>query len=95
MLLHAFVRPGGRAWVEQLWIAAGAFGLLPVANALTTDKHLGVTLPAGTWELAGFDLTAAACGLGFAATALAIGRRRAEMRNKVARPSSPQQGAAE
>ena len=54
MLLHAFVRLGGRAWVEQLWIATAAFGPLTVLNALTTDKHLGVTLPAGVWDLTGF-----------------------------------------
>lgn len=96
MLLHAFVRPGERAWSEQLWITAAAFGLLPVLNALTTDKHLGVTLPAGVWELAGFDLTVLAFGLAFAATARRAGRRhRAETRSGVARSSSPGQEAAE
>lgn len=76
MLAHAFVRPAHRGWAEQLWIAAGAFGLLPLLNALTTDKHLGATLPAGVWELAGFDLTVLMFGCAFALTALRIGRRR-------------------
>jgi hypothetical protein len=44
-------------WAEQFWLAAAAFGLLPLLNALTTDRHLGVTLPAGDWVLEGFDLT--------------------------------------
>ena len=96
VLLHAFVRPGGPAWVEQLWIAAAAFALLPVVNALTTDKHLGVTLPAEAWGLAGFDLTVLAFGLVFAATALRAGRRhRAETRNEAVWGSLPRQEAAE
>lgn len=75
MLLHAFVRPASRGWAEQLWLAACAFGLLPVLNALTTDRHLGVTLPAGVWELAGFDLTVLAMGIGFAVAAWTVARR--------------------
>ncbi|MDF1747855.1 MAG: PepSY-associated TM helix domain-containing protein [Alphaproteobacteria bacterium] len=76
MLAHAFIRPAHRGWVEQLWIAAGAFGLLPLLNALTTDKHLGATLPAGVWELAGFDLTVLVFGLAFTVTAWRISCRR-------------------
>ena len=74
MLLHAFLRPGRRGWREQLCLAAAAFGLLPLLNALTTDRHLGITLPAGVWELAGFDLTMLAIGLAFAATAWRVGQ---------------------
>ena len=72
MLLHAFLRPGRRGWAEQLGIAAAAFGLLPLLNLLTTDKHLGITLPAGVWELAGFDLTMLAIGLVFTVTAVRL-----------------------
>ncbi|MEX2451977.1 MAG: PepSY-associated TM helix domain-containing protein [Rhodospirillales bacterium] len=75
MLLHAFFRPASRAWGEQLWLAAGAFGLLPLLNALTTDKHLGVTLPARAWELAGFDLTMFGFGAAFAWVALSRMRK--------------------
>jgi uncharacterized iron-regulated membrane protein len=77
MLLYAAVRPARRAWIEQLWIAAAAVGLLPLVNFLTTDRHLGVTIPAGDWELAGIDLTAAVFGLCFAFAAWFIGRRKA------------------
>jgi len=69
MLLHAALRPVRRAWVEQWWCAAAAFGLLPVLNALTTGRHLGVSLPQGDWVLAGFDLTV--LGLGAACAAVA------------------------
>ena len=51
-------------------LAAFAFGALPLLNLLTTDKHLGITLPAGVWELAGFDLTMLAIGLAFAVAAV-------------------------
>lgn len=72
VLLYAALRPERRAWVEVLWLACAAFGLIPLLNALTTDKHLGATLPAGDWGLAGFDLTM--CGLAamFGATAFKL-----------------------
>ena len=56
-LLYACVRPLKRAWLELLYLTVAAFALVPVLNALTTDKHLVVTLPYGDWGLAGFDLT--------------------------------------
>ncbi|ENO90447.1 PepSY-associated TM helix domain-containing protein [Thauera linaloolentis] len=54
---YAQARPLRRAWVELLWAACAAYAFVPVLNALTTDRHLGQTLPAGDWGLAGFDLT--------------------------------------
>lgn len=88
LLLHPIFRPAPRAWIEQLWLAAAAFGLLPLLNVLTTDRHLGVTLAAGVWELAGFDLTVLAVGLAFALASWRIGRR------SHALPVSPEQEAA-
>lgn len=68
-LLHAPLRPSRRAWAEQLWAGAALFALLPVLNFATAAGHLGNSLPAGNWILAGFDLTVLAAGLllGFAA----------------------------
>jgi len=72
-LIHAVMRPVKRAWIELPAVASALFFLLPLINALTTDRHLGVTLPhdglPGDWALAGFDLTALAVGLIFGATA--------------------------
>ncbi|PRB84388.1 PepSY domain-containing protein [Pseudomonas sp. MYb185] len=73
-LLYAFFRDTRKAWVELLWLAAAAYALLPVVNVLTTDKHLGVTVPAGDWVLAGFDLTMLGLGLAFAYMALKVRR---------------------
>jgi len=56
-LLFASIRPLKRAWLELTCATAAAYALVPVVNALTTDKHLGVTLPYGDWGLAGFDLS--------------------------------------
>lgn len=76
MLAHAFLRPSAKAWVEQLWLAAAAFGLIPVLNWLTTDRHLGVTLPAGVWELAGVDLTMFMFGAVYMVAAFILGKRK-------------------
>ena len=75
MAIWAAARPAGKAWVEILSFAAGAFGLLPLLNALTTNHHLGVTLPAGDWALAGFDLTVLAIGACFAMAAVKVHRK--------------------
>ena len=56
-LFYALARPLHRAWIELFWAGCAAYALVPVINALTTDKHLLNTLRAGDWVLAGFDLT--------------------------------------
>lgn len=61
-------------WMLQLLAGAALFALLPVLNALTTDAHLGVTLPAGRWALAGFDLTVVGLGTALAAAAWMLKR---------------------
>lgn len=75
LLLYAACRPARRAWVETLWLGAFLYGFLPVLNALTTHRHLGVTIPAGDWVLAGFDLAMLGLGAVFAYIAWKLGRR--------------------
>ncbi|MEM1263258.1 MAG: PepSY-associated TM helix domain-containing protein [Pseudomonadota bacterium] len=76
-LLYPVLRSRVEAWREQAWLAAAAFAAIPVVNVLTTDNaHLLVTLPAGDWVLAGFDLTAIAAAVLFVVAALLIGRYR-------------------
>jgi hypothetical protein len=67
-LLHAMLRRGRQAWVEQLSVGALLFGAIPALNALTTSHHLGVSLATGDWAMAGFDLTCLGSG-GFLAWA--------------------------
>ncbi len=74
--LYPVWRPLQKAWIELLWLAAAAIGLLPLLNALTTGRHLGFSLPQGDWIMAGFDLTALATGVVFAAFALRLQRKR-------------------
>ncbi|MCY1434155.1 hypothetical protein D9M71_502030 [compost metagenome] len=65
-LMHAMLRPGRRAWAEQLGLAALLWAGLPLLNQLSTDQGLIHSIPAGDWAMAGFDLTALGCGLFFA-----------------------------
>jgi len=74
-LIYALFRDIRKAWVELLWLGGAAYALLPLVNALTTDRHLGVTLPAGDWTLAGFDLTMLALGAAFGYMAVKVKRR--------------------
>ena len=88
LFLYPVVRSIDKARVEMLGLCASAYLLLPVVNALTTTRHLGVSLPDGDWIMAGFDLTSLACGVIAAALALkarnlrasdAVTRRRARV----------------
>ena len=49
--------------------------MIPLLNLLTTDKHLGLTLPAGEWVLAGFDLSMLGLGIAFGWMAIKVRRR--------------------
>ncbi|RON54742.1 PepSY-associated TM helix domain-containing protein [Pseudomonas frederiksbergensis] len=62
-VLHAMVRRGRVAWVEQLALAALLFCAVPLLNGLTTPYNLGVSLRQGDWAMAGFDLTCLGSGL--------------------------------
>ena len=75
-IIHPILRPAGRAWTEQLAVAAFLYGSLPIVNAVTTGSHLGATLSAGDWVLAGFDLAMLAVGLLLAWTAWSVSRKR-------------------
>ena len=68
-LVHAALRPGRRAWGEQLTLGALAFAGLPLLNGLTTGQGLNHSLAVGDWAMAGFDLTALVTGLLLAWTA--------------------------
>jgi Uncharacterized iron-regulated membrane protein len=74
-LLYPIFRPIARAWVEQWTLAAAAFLLLPLVNALTTDRGLNQSLAAGDWAFAGFDLACIAAAGIFAAIAVRLQRR--------------------
>lgn len=73
--LWAIWRPLDRAWLELCGLAAAACGLIPILNALTTSRHLGITVPAGDWVLAGFDLFAFGAGLFFLFLARTLRRK--------------------
>jgi len=69
LLIYPAFRPKSKAWLEQLQLAALVFCFMPILNMLTTDKHLGVTIPHGDWNYAGFDLTMLFIGGAFAFSA--------------------------
>ncbi len=74
-LVYAFLFQR-RKWQDLLAVAAAALALVPVVNALTTHRHLGVSLPQGDWVMAGFDLTCLASTLFFAWMAQKAARTR-------------------
>jgi len=97
-LLHALMRRGRKAWVEQLGLGALLFIAVPLINALTTPWNLGVTLAQGDWVLAGFDLTCLGAGLFLAWAAWKMQRASNAVsvkkpRRETARPVTLEQGA--
>ncbi|TBU96575.1 PepSY-associated TM helix domain-containing protein [Stutzerimonas kirkiae] len=75
VFLYATLRPLKKAWVESLWMAAAACVLIPPLNLLTSDRHLGVSIPHGDWALAGVDLSMLAFAALFAGLALKLKRK--------------------
>lgn len=74
-LLYPLSRNIMRGWVDLLWMAAAAYGLLPIINAITTDRHLANSLTQGDWLFAGVDLTFLATGMLFAVAAVKLQQR--------------------
>ncbi|UCV01379.1 PepSY domain-containing protein [Acidovorax radicis] len=72
----AVVRPQRGGWSVPMAAGALVWTTLPVLNALTTQAHLGVTLPTGEWMWAGMDLSFLATGalMGWLAWRLRPGR---------------------
>ncbi|SEO83711.1 PepSY-associated TM helix domain-containing protein [Aquisalimonas asiatica] len=75
VLVASAARPPSRAWREQFALAGAAFASLPLLNLITTERHLGASLAAGDWPLAGFDLTALGLGAILAIVAWKLARR--------------------
>jgi uncharacterized iron-regulated membrane protein len=76
-LLHALLRPAKTAWIEQLWAAAALLFLLPILNAMTTQRPLWHSLAQGDWVFAGIDVTCWALALLHAVLAVRTARNQA------------------
>jgi hypothetical protein len=90
-LLLGLIRPMRQGWALVLGMAATAYLLLPLVNALTTSTHLGISLPAMDWSWAGMDLSFAAMGLMLAALTRHLLQRRPQ---PAARHAGPAKAAA-
>jgi len=84
--------PTRRLWQLLLLTGGTLLAAIPLLNAATTSTHLGVTLPAGQWAIAGFDLVVCALGLSLLWAAWFVGRRAAK---KAAAPRHAPVGVGE
>ncbi|MEM8936162.1 MAG: PepSY-associated TM helix domain-containing protein [Pseudomonadota bacterium] len=86
LIVHGLARKPQSAWLEQLSAAAAVFAFIPMLNALTTDKHLGSTLPLpgrpGDPDLAVIDLWFLVIGAGFAYVATIAARKSGKINKK-------------
>jgi uncharacterized iron-regulated membrane protein len=85
-LLHAAVRPHAKAWRAQMAVAALAFGLLPLLNAMTGGAGLWQSMAHGQWSIAGFDWMMLALGVLHAAVVVQLHRR---SKRVAAQPPAP------
>ena len=79
-LAHAALRPPKRAWLEQLWTATALLALVPVLNAVTTDRPLWHSIAQGDWIFAGTDFLCLALAGLHAMLALRTARHRPKAR---------------
>ncbi|WP_051234584.1 PepSY-associated TM helix domain-containing protein [Marinimicrobium agarilyticum] len=75
----AWLRPLTTLWREFFAFNAFAWGMIPIINALSTDRHLGISLAQGDWVLAGFDITAVVIAAGFGSLTLSKQRAQEEL----------------
>lgn len=85
-LLHALVRPAKSAWIEQLWAGSALLFLLPVLNALTTQRPFWHSVAERDWVFAGFDIMCWILALLHAALALRTARNPIGATHEVDRP---------
>ncbi|GAB7539715.1 PepSY-associated TM helix domain-containing protein [Burkholderia sp. 3C] len=78
--LYGLLRPARRAWIELLWLAAALLALLPVLNALTTDRPIWRSVADGDWVFTGFQLMMWAFAALHALLAIRASRHRARPR---------------
>ena len=72
------------------WLAGAAvLALLPLLNALTTERGLLASLRAGDWVFAGLDLTLLALAVLHAVLAVRTARHRPKARRQAATPRRP------
>ncbi|WP_306669760.1 PepSY-associated TM helix domain-containing protein [Allopusillimonas soli] len=91
-LAYAILRPARRAWIELFWLAAGLMALLPVLNALTTDRPIWHSIAHGDWAYAGLELSMLAFAALHAMLAIRTARHKPRKRPQARR--MPQPGAA-
>ena len=72
------------AWRDSLSLAAAAFLLLPLLNALTTERHLGQTLWQQDWALASVDLVFILLGLMLGWAAVKVQRKLGQTKHNTA-----------
>ncbi|SAL85655.1 membrane protein [Caballeronia arvi] len=87
-LLYALLRPAKRGWIELLWLAAAMLALVPVLDALTTDRPFWRSVAQGDWVFAGFDLMMWAFAALHAALALRVTHHRARVKPARKRPTA-------
>ncbi|MEM9184811.1 MAG: PepSY-associated TM helix domain-containing protein [Pseudomonadota bacterium] len=73
-LIYPAIRGRQHSWRDLSWLAAAAYAAVPVVNLATSEMHLGNTIAAGDWVLAGFDLTCLATAAVFAGVAVYLGK---------------------
>ncbi|QUN06224.1 PepSY domain-containing protein [Shewanella yunxiaonensis] len=73
--IHAFIRPYGAAWKEQLWLAGVLLAAMPVLNGISGGAFIWQSISRGQYAVAGVDLTTLGLGIALCYTASKIRSR--------------------
>lgn len=82
-LVHALLRQGRAAWLEQVAAGGILFAALPIVNPLTGGAGLTAAVMAGNWLVAGFDLVALLTGTTLLYIFFRLLRRQGRVQNPV------------
>ncbi len=82
-LLYAMTRAAKRAWIELLWLAAALLALLPVLDAITTQRPFWRSIAEGDLVFAGFEAMMWAFAALHAVLAMRVTRHRPRAKTSV------------
>lgn len=94
VFIYSYCRPIGQAWFEVLSLTAVALLLLPLLNAITTDKHMWATFIHGDWVLFSIDLSFILVGLVFVWASYFVWKKRNAILSKPAPKAKPKRAEA-
>lgn len=85
LIKKSFIATIQHSWIELLWITSFAYGLLPIINALTTERSFSQSMAKGDWLFMSIELMFLSVALISAVTARIL-QQRLQKTHRISKP---------